>query len=84
MGFCSHPHLYTKRGKMKKYLFSRIVRGIISIIVIVFIIMLLVYSLSDRDLIFFGDPVYNKALNNKKTVYKYEQWEKYGYLEYMT
>lgn len=69
---------------MKKYLFSRIVRGIISIIVIVFIIMLLVYSLSDRDLIFFGDPVYNKALNNKKTVYKYEQWEKYGYLEYMT
>ena len=80
----SHPHLYTKRGKMKKYLFSRVVRGIISIIVIVFIIMRLVYSLSDKDLIFMGDPVFNKALNNKKTVYKYEQWEKYGYLDYMT
>jgi len=68
---------------MAKYLINRLIRGFFSIIAVVAIIMLLVYSALDRELIFAYDSQYTKIYNNQKTVYKYQRWEEYGYLDYV-
>ena len=68
---------------MAKYLFKRIMHGIFSVIMVVAIVMILIYSLMDRNLIFAKDSVYTKKNNNEQTVYKYQQWEEYGYLDYV-
>ena len=68
---------------MTKYLFSRLGRGIVSIILVVMIVMLLIYSLMDKTQIFAMDPVYSKQKSNNKVIYQYQQWEKYGYLDYV-
>ena len=68
---------------MTKYLLNRIIRGLISIIIVVLIVMLLIYSCLDKDMIFAKDPTWTKMKSNSKVVYEYQQWEKYGYLDYV-
>lgn len=46
--------------------------------------MMLVYGLLDREIIFASDPTFVKRSNNAQVVYKYSQWESYGYLDYVT
>ena len=41
---------------MGKYLIKRIIHGIISVLIVVFLGMLLVYTLMDRQLIFHAHP----------------------------
>lgn len=69
---------------MAKYILKRLVLGIISACVATIIVMLLVFGAIDRDKIFATDSVYNKQSNNDKIVYKYERWEEYGYLDYVS
>ena len=69
---------------MTKYLFKRILHGLISIVVVVAIVMVMIYGLLDRKLVFASDPVYSRQKNNTKITYQYQQWEKYGYLDYVT
>ena len=45
--------------------------------------MLLVYSTMDRELVFSQDPNYIKYTGNSREVYRHEQWEKYGYIDYV-
>lgn len=68
---------------MAKYLLWRILRGLVSIVAVVGIVMVLVYSGLDRELVFASDPVYSKQASNGRTVYKMQQWEKYGYVDYV-
>ena len=68
---------------MTRYLLSRLVRGIVSIILVVLIVMLLIYSFMDKGQIFAADPIYSKQKSNNKIIYQYQQWEKYGYLDYV-
>lgn len=68
---------------MAGYVLKRLLRSIVSLIVVVFIIMLLVFKLMNRDQIFRGTNL-NKYTDNKKIVYKYECWEEYGYLDMIT
>ncbi|MBR5123789.1 MAG: ABC transporter permease [Clostridia bacterium] len=68
---------------MTKYLFSRLARGIFSVVFVVLIVMLLIYSFMDKSQIFAMDPIYTKQKSNNKVVYQYQQWEKYGYLDYV-
>ncbi len=68
---------------MTKYLFKRILHGLLSVIVVVAIVMTLIFTLTDRDKIFNGDGIFTKMSNNEREVYKYSQWEKYGYLDYV-
>lgn len=68
---------------MAKYILKRLLRGILSILAVVLIVMLLVYSTMDRELIFSADPQITKLSGNNKEVYKYQQWERYGYLDYV-
>lgn len=69
---------------MAKYLIKRILYGAFSIVVVVAIVMVMVYSLMNRDLIFATDSSYTHQNNNTKITYKYQKWEEYGYLDYVT
>lgn len=69
---------------MTKYLLNRLLRGLLSVVVVVALVMILVYSLVDREAIFRQDPVYTKKLNNEREVYRYVTWEEFGYLDYVS
>ncbi len=69
---------------MTKYLLKRLLHGLISVVIVVGVVMLLVYSLTDREKIFGSDPMFSKKSSNVRETYKYEQWELYGYLDYVT
>ena len=68
---------------MTKYLINRILRSIFSVVIVVCIVMVMIYSALDRNLIFAQDPVYSHMKSNAQEVYKMQQWERYGYLDYV-
>jgi oligopeptide transport system permease protein len=68
---------------MKKYMLKRILFSIFSLLVVVMVVMLLVYTAINRNVIFQQDDVWNKRSNNDKAMYEYAQYQKYGYLEYV-
>ncbi len=65
---------------MGKYLAKRILFSIFSLLVVILVVMLLVYSLIDRNVIFQADDLWNKKSGNDRAYYEYTQWQKYGYL----
>ena len=69
---------------MTKYLLRRILHGIVSVCIVVGIVMVMIYSMLDRNQIFASDPQFSKVSNNDKTVYKYRTWKEYGYIDYIT
>jgi oligopeptide transport system permease protein len=69
---------------MTKYLLSRVLRGVVSVIIVVGVVMVLIYSCLDRNLIFANDPVFSKHKSNAQEVYKMQQWEYYGYVDYIS
>lgn len=68
---------------MGKYLLKRIIHGLFSVIVVVGIVMVFIYSLLDRQLIFAQDPTYTNLGNNAKVAYQYRRWEEFGYIDYV-
>ena len=68
---------------MTKYLLKRILRSMFSIVVVVGIVMILIYSSLDKTLIFANDSNYTKVNGNTRTAYMQKQWEQYGYLDYV-
>ena len=68
---------------MTKYLISRILRSLVSVVIVVAVIMLLIYSFLDKQSIFATDPVFTKQKNNQKMTYQMQQWERFGYLDYV-
>ena len=68
---------------MGKYVIKRLLHGLFSVICVVLLVMLLVYSLMDRTKIFASDGNYTKLMSNAKTVYAQSRWEAYGYLDYV-
>lgn len=67
---------------MAKYLIKRILFSIFSLLVVVGLVMILVYSLIERKAIFQTDDVWNKKSNNDRGYYEYVQYQKYGYLTF--
>ena len=68
---------------MGKYVLKRLLHGLVSIILVVFIVMVLVYGLMNRDLVFAKDGNFGKQTNNNKRTYMLQQWELFGYLDYV-
>ena len=68
---------------MTKYLVNRILRSLVSIVIVVAVVMVLIYSCLDKELVFAADPVIAKQTNNGRVVYKLQKWEDYGYLDYV-
>ena len=69
---------------MGKYFLKRLLHGLLSIIIVVAVVMVLIYSMLDRALVFSGDPVFSHQKNNSREAYQYSKWEEYGYLDYVT
>jgi len=76
--------LVSERQIMAKYLVKRIAFGIFSIVAVVAIVMVMIYSLMNRDLVFSKDSVWSHQSNNAKKIYEFQKWEEYGYLDYVT
>ena len=68
---------------MKKYMLKRILFSIFSLLVVVMVVMLLVYSLIDRKVIFQTDDTWSKKSGNDRVVYEYQQYQRFGYLQYV-
>ena len=68
---------------MTKYLVNRILRSLFSVMIVVAIVMLLIYSCLDRNLIFANDSSFSHMKHNAKEVYMMQQWERYGYVDYV-
>lgn len=67
-----------------KYFLKRLLRGCFSVVVAVSVIMILMFYVLDKTLIFAEDQQYQKLNNNQKTLYMYTTWEMYGYLDYVS
>lgn len=68
---------------MTKYLINRILRAACSVIIVVGVIMTMIYTFLDKQSIFATDPVFTKQKGNSKQVYMMQQWEMYGYMDYV-
>ena len=68
---------------MTKYLINRILRALISVIIVVGVIMVMVYTFLNKQSIFATDPVFTKQKLNGKETYMMQQWELFGYLDYV-
>lgn len=68
---------------MGKYLLKRILHGLVSILLVVGIVMLLIYSLLDRQQVFTADSSYSRQTGNARESFTYSKWELYGYLDYV-
>ena len=69
---------------MAKYIVRRLLFGVFSAVVVVAIVMVMIYGLLNRDLVFAEDTNYTKQTNNTRIAYRYQKWEEYGYLDYVT
>ena len=63
---------------------QRIIKGLLSAICVVVLIMVLVYSLMDRTIIFAGDPNYSKMQSNARILYEQSRYQAFGYVDYTT
>ena len=68
---------------MTKYLLKRLLHGALSVICVVGIVMILIYSMMNRDLVFANDTTFTHQSNNARYTYMYSKWEEYGYLDYV-
>lgn len=70
---------------MKKYVFMRILRSLVSIFLVTTLTYMIIYTLTPRNLIFKNDPNYNKVAKTKDSKINYENtvYDRMGYLEYM-
>ena len=69
----------------KGYILKRLIRSVISILLIMLIVFTLVYTLVPRNSIFSGDDGYRKLASkpDDKTDYMYNIWQKLGYLNFV-
>ena len=68
---------------MAKYLTKRILLSMFSIVMVVGIVMIMIYSALDKTLIFANDSNFNKVNANTKSNYMQQQWELYGYVDHV-
>ena len=68
---------------MRKYMFKRILFSVFALLVVIMVVMLLVYTAINRNVIFQTDDVWNKKSNNDRAYYEYNQYTKYGYLTFV-
>ena len=68
---------------MGKYMAKRILFSLFSLLVVVATVMLLVFSLIDRKVIFQQDDMWNKKFGNDRDYYEYMQYQNYQYLTFV-
>lgn len=80
-----HTSYIKRKGEnVAKYILGRIIKGILSAICVVILVMVLVYSLMDRTNIFAGDSNYSKMQSNARITYEESRYKAFGYVDYLT
>jgi len=51
--------------------------------IVVAVVMVMIYSWLDKNQIFAQDPLFTKYKSNAQETYKMQQWERYGYVDYI-
>lgn len=71
---------------MKKYIFNRILRSLVSIFLVTTLTYAIVFTLVPRKLIFKQDPNYTKiaVTPDKKADYENTIYERMGYIDYLS
>ncbi len=54
-----------------------------SIVMVVAIVMVMIYSWMNRDLVFASDTLLQRQANNGRVTYQHQKWADYGYIDYM-
>lgn len=69
---------------MRKYVFMRILRSLVSIFLVTTLTYTIIYTMVPRQLIFKQDPNYNKIATtaDKRDNYENTVYERMGYIEY--
>lgn len=67
---------------MGRYILVRIIKSILSIMIVISIVVILVYKLVPTSKVFEQDEAYRKLKANQKLVYSLEKLQNLGYLEY--
>lgn len=70
---------------MKRYVFGRIIRSIISVLAVCALVIIAIYSFIPRSKIFENDGTINKLMgkDDELAAYKYGKWEELGYLDFV-
>jgi len=68
---------------MGKYIFSRIIKSIISLFLVVSIIIVMIFTLIPRNKILEKDTGYQKITGDNRTVYTYLRYEDVGYVDFV-
>lgn len=66
---------------MGKYILNRILRSLLSLVAVMILTIVLIYSLMDRDALVTKQDGFNKNINNDRITFTYEVWQNYGYVE---
>ena len=66
---------------MGKYILNRILRSLLSLVAVMILTIVLIYSLMDRDALVTNQEGFNKNINNDRVTFTYEVWQNYGYVE---
>ena len=69
---------------MGKYIFSRIIKAIISIFAVTSIVIGMIFTLIPRERIFENDEGYRKLKGDNRTTYVYSKYDELGYLDYLS
>ncbi len=69
---------------MAKYIWGRIFRSIISILAVLCIVVVLIYTLIPRTKMFEEDPQFQKLKGNQRISYMYNIWDQLDYLDFVT
>ena len=68
---------------MGKYIVKRLLHGLFSVICVVLIVMVMIFSLLNRQRIFAGDSNFSHVTSNSREVYMQSRYEQYGYVDYV-
>lgn len=68
---------------MGKYIFSRIIKAIISIFAVTSIVIGMIFTLIPRTKIFELDEGYRKLKGDNRTIYTYSKYDELGYLDFL-
>ena len=67
---------------MTGYILKRLVKSIISIIVVVSIVIVMVFTMIPKNKVLEGDSGYRKLTGDTRTSYMYSKYDELGYLDY--
>lgn len=70
---------------MKRYIWGRVIRAILSVFIVTAVAMVMIYTLIPRELIFKTDATYQKlgGKEDDRARYKYNAYEKLGYVDFI-